>query len=132
MESGEDFLYYFVVDGSKRYDFEQGENVRSIALGGDEDQTLIVNSVTIPRGIINLNLIQIGRTMRVGGGVVEESVSWSDSSSSSWSSNEVEMQFVNHPMPMSFKPKQIKPCLKLATTTTKTTTTENPYCGNNN
>ena len=132
MDSGEDFLYYFVVDGSKRYDFEQGENVRSIALGGDEDQTLIVNSVTIPRGIINLNLIQIGRTMRVGGGVVEESVSWSDSSSSFWSSNEVEMQYVNHPMPMPFKPKQVKPCLKLATTTTKTTTTENPYCGNNN
>jgi len=90
MDSGEDFLYYFVVDGSKRYDFEQGENVRSIALGGDEDQTLIVNSVTIPRGIINLNLIQIGRTMRVGGGVVEESVSWSDSSSSSWSSKSFE------------------------------------------
>ena len=70
--------------------------------------------------------------MRVGGGVVEESISWSDSSSSSWSSNEVEMQYVNHPMPMPFKPKQVKPCLKLATTTTKTTTTENPYCGNNN
>lgn len=65
--------------------------------------------------------------------VVENSVCWSDSSSSSWS-NEVEMQFISPMMPQKFNPKQVKPCIKQQTTTTTTTTTNNrtPYCGNNN
>lgn len=86
--SGVDYLYYFVVDGSKRYDFEQ-DNMTPVFI--DSDEMIIVNTITIPR-----------ETVRVG--VADDSVCWSDSSSSSWT-NEVEMQFMSPMMPKNFTPK---------------------------
>jgi hypothetical protein len=130
--SGEDYLYYFVVDGSKRYDFEQ-ENVRSILIEGDQ---ILVNSITIPRGgRYAFEIIGLLETIRRGVVAEDESVCWSDSSSSSWSNNELEMQFMSPMMmPKKFNPKQVKPCIKQQTTTTTITTTNNrtSYCGNNN
>jgi hypothetical protein len=119
-----------VVDGNKRYDFEQ-DNTISVFI--ESDHMMIVNSITIPRGISYNKLIFNSETLRVNVG--EDSVSWSDSSSSSWA-NEVEMQFMSPMMPKKFTPKQVKPCIKMATTTTTTTTTttvnRNSYCLNNN
>ena len=99
MLSGEDYLYYFVVDGSKRYDSNQ-DNTISVFL--DSDYMMIVNSITIPRGISYNQLNFNAETVRVN--IAEDSVCWSDSSSSSWT-NEVEMQFMSPMMPKNFTPK---------------------------
>lgn len=129
MLSGEDYLYYFVVDGSKRYDFDL-DNTTSVFV--DSDYMMIVNSITIPRGISYYQLKFNVETLRVN--VAEDSLCWSDSSSTSWA-NDVETQFMSPMMPKNFNPKQVKPCIKMATTTTTTTTTttnRNSYCVNNN
>ena len=130
MLSGEDYLYYFVVDGSKRYDFDL-DNTTSVFV--DSDYMMIVNSITIPRGISYDKLIFNVETVRVN--IIEDSVCWSDTSSSSWT-NDVEMQFMSPMMPKNFTPKQVKPCIKMATTTTTTTSTttnnRSSYCVNNN
>lgn len=62
MLSGEDYLYYFVVDGSKRYDFDQ-DNTISVFI--DSDYMIIVNSITIPRGISYYQLKFDVETLRV-------------------------------------------------------------------
>jgi hypothetical protein len=119
-----------MVDGSKRYDFNQ-DNTTSVLI--DSDHMMIVNSITIPRGILYHKLIFNAETVRVN--IIEDSVCWSDTSSSSWT-NDVEMQFMSPMMPKNFTPKQVKPCIKMATTTTTTTSTttnnRSSYCVNNN
>ena len=87
------------MDGSKRYDFEQ-DNMTPVFI--DSDEMIIVNTITIPRGISYYQLIYYAETVRVG--VADDSVCWSDSSSSSWT-NEVEMQFMSPMMPKNFTPK---------------------------
>jgi hypothetical protein len=101
-----------MVDGSKRYDFDQ-DNTISVFI--DSDHMIIVNSITIPRGIILLSINTFAETLRAN--VAEDFVSWSDTSSSSWT-NDVEMQSMSPMMPKNFNPKQVKPCIKMTTTTT--------------
>jgi hypothetical protein len=119
-----------MVDGSKRYDFDL-DNKTSVFI--DSDHMMIVNSITLPRGISFHKLIFNVETVRVN--IIEDSVCWSDTSSSSWT-NDVEMQFMSPMMPKNFTPKQVKPCIKMATTTTTTTSTttnnRSSYCVNNN
>jgi hypothetical protein len=87
------------VDGCKRYDFEQ-DNIKPVFI--DSEIMMIVNTITIPRGISYYQLIYYAEAVRVG--VADDSVCWSDSSSSSWT-NEVEMQFMSPMMPKNFTPK---------------------------
>ena len=117
------------MDGSKRYDVDL-DNTTSLFI--ESDHMMIVNSITIPRGISYHKLIFNAETVRVN--IIEDSVCWSDTSSSSWT-NDVEMQFMSPMMSKNFTPKQVKPCIKMATTTTTTTSTttnnRSSYCVNN-